>query len=68
MSAQRAAAAAVAASGRAVEPGLITQMFCREKARSAEAPLVSQERGSGGGERGESVMEKMRRTAVCNDV
>lgn len=69
MSAQQAAAAA-AASCRAVEPGLITQMFCREKARSAEAPLVSQERGRGAGEGGEraSVMEKMRRTAVCNDV
>lgn len=25
---------------RAAKPGLITQMFCREKARSAEAPLV----------------------------
>lgn len=55
MSAQRAAAA-VAASSRAAESGLITQMFCREKARSAEAPLVNQERRRRG-ER-ESVMEK----------
>lgn len=52
-----------AASCRAVEPGLITQMFCREKARSAEAPFVSQERGRRG-ERESERNGKIRRTAV----